>query len=154
MAPLEFPRGIYQARLDDKGRLKLPTAFQEYLNALPEKKLFVTSLDERTARLYPIAAWRQNELFFDAYKKEPKKAKHVWFKANKLGADSEMDGQGRVLFPPELRRTLKIENQPVKLYAYKGHLEVLSEAVFAELDQESSQDPVGELETLEAEGLQ
>ena len=41
--PLEPPRGIYPARLDDKGRLKLPVQFQQYLAAFPEKKLFVAS---------------------------------------------------------------------------------------------------------------
>ena len=43
----EPPNGMYPARVDDKGRLKLPVGFQEYISGLPEKKLFVTSLDRR-----------------------------------------------------------------------------------------------------------
>ena len=63
---------MFPARLDDKGRMKLPTAFQTYFNSLPEKKLFVTSLDRRIAQIYPIAAWRENEKFFENYRDDPK----------------------------------------------------------------------------------
>ena len=55
---LEPPDGMYPARMDDRGRVKLPAAFQEYLNSLDDKKLFVTSLDRRIAQIYPIRAWR------------------------------------------------------------------------------------------------
>ena len=36
---VELPRGRYPGRLDDKGRLKLPAAFKEFFDGLPEKKL-------------------------------------------------------------------------------------------------------------------
>ena len=52
---------MYPARLDEKGRLKLPVEFQRYLAGLPEKKLFVTSKDRRMATVYPIGIWRENE---------------------------------------------------------------------------------------------
>ena len=58
---------MYPGKLDDKGRMKLPSVFAEYLAALSyvgQKKLFVTSLDGRIARIYPQEVWRQNELFF------------------------------------------------------------------------------------------
>lgn len=69
--PTEPPRGTYPARLDDRGRLKLPASFQQYFSALPEQKLFVTSLDRRIAEIYPIAAWRENEAFFETYTEDP-----------------------------------------------------------------------------------
>jgi MraZ protein len=55
---VEPPRGMYPARLDDKGRVKLPTSFQQFFGALREKKLFVTSLDRRIAQIYPMVVWR------------------------------------------------------------------------------------------------
>src|ERR1700756_2100347 len=114
------PRGISPARLDDKGRAKLPTSFQQYFAALREKKLFVTSLDRRTAQIYPMEVWRANEKFFENYREDVRLARHVSFNAADLGSESEMDGQGRILFSPESRRELGIENQPVRLYAYRG----------------------------------
>ncbi len=150
---LEPPRGMYPARLDDKGRLKLPTSFQQFFAALREKKLYVTSLDRRIAQIYPIAMWRENEKFFDSYRDDPRIARNVAFNAADLGAESEMDAQGRVLFSPELRRELGIENQPVRLFAYRGRIEVLSETVYEERRREAAQTAADDVSRLEAAGL-
>ena len=150
---VEPPRGMYPGRLDDKGRMKVPVDFQQFLSALREKKLFVTSLDRRIAQIYPIAVWRENEKFFQTYRDDPRIARNVAFNAADLGAESEMDNQGRILFPPELRRELGIENQPVRLYAHRGRIEVLSEKIYEERKREASQIAAEDLAKLEAAGL-
>lgn len=150
---VEPPRGMYPARLDDKGRVKLPAAFQQFFAALREKKLFVTSLDRRIAQIYPMAVWRKNEKFFDAYRDDPRIARNVAFNAADLGSESEMDAQGRVLFSPELRRELGIENQPVRLFAYRGRIEVLSEQLYEERKREAAQTAADDVAKLEAAGL-
>src|SRR6185312_11474524 len=133
---VEPPRGMYPGRLDDKGRCKLPTAFQHYFAALPEKKLFVTSLDRRIAQIYPMEVWRQNEKFFESYRDNPKVAKKIAFNAADLGAEAEMDSQGRITFPTELRRELQMEDQTVRLYAYKGRIEILTEKIYEDRKRE------------------
>jgi len=70
-----------------------------------------------------------------------------------LGADSEMDNQGRVLLPPEMRRELGIENQNVRLFAYKGRIQILSEAIYEEQKKQSAASAEEDLETLEGAGL-
>ena len=150
---VEPPRGMYPGRLDDKGRMKLPVAFQQFLAALREKKLFITSLDRRIAQIYPIAVWRENEKFFETYRDDPRVARNVAFNAADLGAESEMDGQGRILFPPELRRELGIEDQAVRLFAYRGRIEVLSEKIYEERKREAAQMAGDDLAKLEAAGL-
>jgi MraZ protein len=150
---VEPPRGMYPARLDEKGRVKVPASFQQFFAALREKKLFVTSLDRRTAQIYPMAVWRENEKFFDSYREDPRILRNVAFNAADLGAESEMDAQGRILFPPELRRELGIENQPVRLFAYRGRIEVLSEPIYVERKREAAQTPAEDLAKLEAAGL-
>ena len=60
----------------------------------------------------------------------PKAVKRVWFTAQDLGSEAEMDAQGRVLFSPELRRELDIENQPVKVLVVNGAIQVMSEEMF------------------------
>jgi len=92
--------------MDDRGRVKLPAAFKEYLEQLPEKKLFVTSLDRRIAQIYPIHCWRDTEKFLENFSEDPEAAENLAFNAADLGAETEMDSQGRVLFSPELRREL------------------------------------------------
>jgi MraZ protein len=134
MAMVEPPRGMYPGRIDEKGRLKLPSAFQQYFAALRERKLFVTSLDHRTAQIYPMQVWRGNEKFF-------------------LGAETEMDGQGRISFSVELRRDLGIEDKPVRLYAYRGRIEVLSEEIYEQRKREAAKTTTDDVRTLEAAGL-
>ena len=70
-AKVEPPRGMYPGKLDDRGRVKLPTTFQQYFAAMDEKTLFVTSLDRRIAQIYPISLWRNNEKVFVEYKENP-----------------------------------------------------------------------------------
>jgi MraZ protein len=150
---VEPPRGTYSARLDDKGRLKVPADYQQFFGALSEKKLFVTSLDERTAQVFPMQIWRKNEKFFETYRDDPKTARVLAFRANHYGGEAEMDSQGRILFPPELRRKLGIENQPVRMYAYRGHIRVLSEPVYGEHIGESENLSADALDKLEMAGL-
>jgi MraZ protein len=144
---------MYPSRLDDKGRMKMPAAFQQYFSALPEKKLFVTSLDRHTAQIYPMNVWRQNENFFETYRDNPRLAKRIAFNSADLGAEAEMDAQGRITIPPELRRELELENQTVRLFAYKGHIEILSEKIYEEQKQEALAAGPEDVETLQAAGL-
>jgi MraZ protein len=150
---VEPPRGMYPARLDDKGRLKLPADFQQFFAALREKKLFVTSLDECTAQVYPMAVWRQNEKFFETFRDDPRAARRLAFRVADLGGESEMDGQGRILFPPELRRKLGIENQPVRIHVFRGRINVMSEQVYEQQKQETGQLTEDDLAKLEIAGL-
>jgi MraZ protein len=151
--PVEPPRGMYPARLDDKGRLKIPTAFQQFFNSIPERKLFVTSLDRRIAQIYPMAVWRENEKFFETYRANPGAAQNIAFNAADLGADAEMDGQGRITFNPELRRELDLEGHELHLFAFKGRVQVLTEAIYQERKRRASQAAAENLEVLEMEGL-
>ena len=61
---MEPPHSIAQARVDEKGRLKLPSEFLEYLKKLGVDKVFITTLDRELARIYPISVWKANENFF------------------------------------------------------------------------------------------
>jgi DNA-binding transcriptional regulator/RsmH inhibitor MraZ len=144
---------MYPGRLDDKGRIKMPVPFQQYFSALPEKKLFVTSLDRRIAQIYPMEVWRQNEKFFETYRDNPKLAKKVAFNAADLGIEAEMDAQGRITFPPELRRELGMEDQTVRLYSYKGRIQVLTEKMYEEWKRDASDTGPEDVETLETAGL-
>ena len=144
---------MYAARLDDKGRLKLPAAFQQFFGTLPERKFFVTSLDRRIAQIYPMALWRENEKFFETYRANPGASQVVLFNANDLGADAEIDGQGRLTLNPDLRKALRMEGQELHLYAVKGRVEVLPEPVYEERQRKAMEMAAASLEILEMEGL-
>jgi MraZ protein len=139
---------MYPARLDDKGRCKMPAAFQQFLSALSEKKLFVTSLDRRIASIYPMEVWRQNEKFFDEATDDQELVSQIAFIAADLGAEAEMDAQGRVTFSSELRRELGLEDQTLRLYAYRGRIEVLSEKLYEERRQASMNTSTKDVQSL------
>ena len=127
------PHRISPGRVDEKGRLKLPTDFQEYLASLGDKQVFITTFDGRTGRIYPISTWDANEVLLREAGDDAQAAEDLWFVASAYGDYAEIDSQGRLLLPSELRRHLGIENQPVYLqYFYRGHIKIFSQAQFEE----------------------
>ena len=103
---MEPPHSIAQARVDDKGRLKLPAEFLEYLKKLGVDKVFITTLDRQLARIYPISVWKANENLFADAGDLAETAEDVAYIAKVYGGDSEIDAQGRVLMPAALRRVI------------------------------------------------
>jgi MraZ protein len=139
--------------VDEKGRLKLPAIFQQYLTELKEDKVFITSLDTRTARIYPISVWKENEKLFEEAAEDPDSAADVAWVANHFGADSEIDNQGRVLVPTDLRRHLGIENQQVFLDCYKGRINIYGGTEYATRKAQAFTNIGDKLKALERRGL-
>jgi MraZ protein len=129
VSAVEPPHSIAQARVDEKGRLKLPAEFLEYLKKLGVEKVFITTLDLELARIYPISVWKANENLFEEAGEHAEIAEDVSYIAKYFGGDSEIDAQGRVLLPAELRRRLNLESQPVWLDVYHGRINVAGKSV-------------------------
>jgi DNA-binding transcriptional regulator/RsmH inhibitor MraZ len=144
---------MYSGRLDDKGRLKLPVDFHNHFRALQERMLYVTSLDRKTAAVYPLYKWREVEAFLTNYHDDPVAAMNLLFVAAELGSEAEPDAQGRILFSQELRKQLGLEDQPLKLWSRHGLVEVLSEDSFKQKQELSKQTPEQDLAKLRAAGL-
>ena len=128
---------MYPSRLDDKGRIKMPAAFQQYFSALARKEIVCHEPGSPHSANIPhgsVAAKRK--VSSKRTGKTRKWRKKVAFNAADLGVEAEMDSQGRITFPPELRRELGMEDQTVRLYAYKGRIEVLSEKIYEERKRE------------------
>jgi MraZ protein len=152
------PLGIYPARVDEKGRLKLPTDFQEYLKAIfareaSQRSVFITSLDLRTVRIYPLYLWKSNENLLEQEIEDPDTAADLAFLAKDLGGSSELDSQGRVLVPAELRQLLNLESKPVYLECYKGRISVLTEEVYRAQQTRSRENVQEKLKSMERKGL-
>ncbi len=133
----------------------MPSVFQEYFASLGERKLYITSLDRRVAQIYPITVWRANEKFLSEFRDDPEAARNIAFNASDLGAEGEMDAQGRITFNPELRRELGLEGQELHLSASSdGRVEVLTEALYQEQKRLAAQKKTAEdLNTLQRAGL-
>jgi MraZ protein len=150
---VEPPHSIAQARVDDKGRLKLPAEFLEYLKKMGVNKVFITTVDSELARIYPISVWKANENFFANAGELTEIAEDVAYIAKYFGGDSEIDSQGRVLIPAELRRKLNLESQPVWLDCYNGRINVAGKAVHEARFHRAMANLGEKVKTLEKKGL-
>lgn len=144
---------MYPARLDEKGRLKLPTVFQQYFNSFAESKLFITSLDGHTGQIYNIGAWRANESLFEEYREDPEALQDLLFIAQDLGAEAEMDAQGRVTVNSQLRQELDLQGQELHLYSYKNHIQILTDAMYQARKLRARPKGTENLDKLERAGL-
>jgi len=147
----EPPHSIAQASVDEKGRLKLPAEFLEYLEALKVTKVFITTFDQRQARIYPIEVWKVNEALFENSAEAG--AERLALLAKAYGGDAEIDKSGRVLLPAKLREALDLEKQPVWLDVYHGRINVVTKKIHDERMQLAHANMSEDVKTLEKLGL-
>jgi MraZ protein len=106
-------RGSAPARLDEKGRLKVPNLFRQQIEEAFGPELFVTSLHGKEVLLYPLAIWRAFEEKLAALPAIDRAKTRFLERVNFYGQDAAMDGQGRVLVPQILRDTAKLPSDVV-----------------------------------------
>jgi MraZ protein len=151
--PVEPPRGVLPSRVDEKGRLKLPAAIAQYLADAGEKKVFVTTLDLSTVRIYPISSWRQTEAMLEQAGDDTEARDDVAFVAYHYGADAEVDPQGRVLVPINLRRELNLENEQVYLRCFKQRIDLIPGPAYERMLAGAKTSLAEKVKALEKQGL-
>jgi MraZ protein len=96
-------RGNYAARIDGKGRLKIPNAFRALIQGQHGNELFVTSVTGQHVRIYPMPIWMAlEEKLARAPSSHPARLKFL-DRINYFGQTGEIDTQGRVVIHPRLR---------------------------------------------------
>jgi MraZ protein len=96
-------RGNYAAKIDDKGRLKIPNAFRALVEGKHGTELFVTSLTGEYVRVYPMPVWLAlEEKLSRAPSTHPARLKFL-DRVSYYGQTAEIDTQGRVVIHPRLR---------------------------------------------------
>lgn len=120
-------RGNNPTRVDEKGRLKVPTDFKRRLDEEfgTETEYFITSRDGDRAEIYPIKVWEEIEAKMrDVPSMNPAKKKFEDI-TNYYGQMVGYDNQGRLLMPQLLRQKARLEDDVVVIG--KGrHLEVVN----------------------------
>lgn len=99
-------RGSYSARIDDKGRLKIPNAFRALVEGEHGASgLYITSLSGHSVRIYPMSVWHAVEQRLARMPStHPARLKFL-DRVNYFGQVGEFDVQGRVLIPARLRES-------------------------------------------------
>ena len=136
-------RGSSAARIDDKGRLKVPTIFRGVIQDQHGPDVFVTSLTGKSVLIYPIPVWLDIERRLQQMPAtHPSKLKFL-NRVNYFGQVGELDGQGRVVIPLQLRQSASITGD-VRVFGNITHLEVWNEELIArKLEQEPWTDDDG-----------
>jgi len=143
-------RGNHPARVDEKGRLKVPAEFKRRVDELYGPQFFITSRDGKRAEIWPMKEWEKIE---DAISKLASSAAKRKFLdvTNYYGQVVEMDGQGRLLVPQGLREMAKVEGD-VAVLGQQTYLAVINDKAHrAELEADPLTD--ADLEALAVIGL-
>jgi len=122
-------RGSSSARIDDKGRLKVPTIFRGVIRDQHGPDVFVTSLTGDCVRIYPMPMWLEIETkLLKIPGNHPSRLKFL-DRVNYYGQAGELDGQGRVVIPANLRESAAIVGD-VRVFGRINYLEVWNEDRF------------------------
>ena len=116
-------RGNHPARVDEKGRLKIPNGFRVLVEQQYGAELFVTSVSGEYVRVYPMAVWLEIERrLAEVPSANPSKQRFL-DRVNFFGQTVTMDKQGRVVLPQLLRESAAMAGD-VSVLGLQNHLEV------------------------------
>ena len=115
-------RGNIPAKVDEKGRLKIPAAFLEELKGFGDQ-FYVTSETGDTTRIYPMKVWGGIEEKLAKISSYNKAKQKFLDRTNYYGQMVEIDGQDRILIPAVLREAALM----------KGDVDVMGQLTYLEV---------------------
>ena len=130
-------RGNHPTRVDEKGRLKVPSEFKRVIDEKYAQKFYITSLDGIVAQVYPFEEWERIEQKLASLSTFNPTKKKFLNRTNYYGQVVEMDGQGRLLIPQILRESAQIRGEVAVL----GNLTYLEVRNMEALDKEIQEQP-------------
>jgi MraZ protein len=122
-------RGNHPAKVDEKGRLKLPAAFKQLLDAANVTQFYITSTDGEGAEIWPLPEWEKREAQLAEFSTLDEAVDTYLNLTSYYGQQVEVDSQGRVLLPQILRGTAKLDAE-VTVFGKLIYLEVRNREIF------------------------
>jgi MraZ protein len=116
-------RGNYTARIDVKGRLKVPTVFRRFIQDNNGTEVYVTSLTGENVRIYPLKEWENIEQRLALLPTMDPARRRFLDRTNYYGQQTALDAQGRILIHPLLRKSAGVMGD-VAVLGYLSYLEV------------------------------
>ena len=118
--------GHAPAKVDEKGRLKVPTSFRKIIEESHGSDCFITSLDGERAVIYPLPVWYDFQARLAKVPSTSQAKAKLLERANYFGQLASFDGQGRLLVPAILRDVAAIAEEVVVI-GNQDHLIVWNE---------------------------
>lgn len=116
-------RGNAPAKIDDRGRLKVPSTFRSVIQQEHGRDVFVTSLTGESVRIYPMAVWLEIEGRVAQMPSTHPARMKLLDRVNFFGQVTELDPQGRVLIQARLRDSAQMTGE-VDVLGQQNFLEV------------------------------
>jgi transcriptional regulator MraZ len=116
-------RGNHPARIDDKGRIKIPNGFRLLVQSQYGPDLFVTSVTGEYVRVYPMAVWLEIERKLAQVPSTNPSKQRFLDRVSFFGQEVSMDKQGRVVLPQVLRESAAMSGE-VSVLGLQNHLAV------------------------------
>jgi len=126
--------GNPKTKLDERGRLKMPAEFKAFIERKYGKdftSFYITSREGKDAEIYPMPEWQRHLAKIFTMPKSLPARKKLLERYNLFGDRAEMDPQGRLLMPEELR-SAGLANVEVKVSGEGSFLRVTSLQVLRE----------------------
>ena len=119
--------GTLSVKMDERGRLKVPTLVKERFDLKYGKNAtyFLTSLTGASLLVYPIPEWQRLLKTLARAPQFDKLKRKFLMMANHYGEEADMDEQGRLLVPARLREEAGMKGD-VKLTWQSNHVEALN----------------------------
>ena len=122
-------RGNHPAKVDEKGRLKVPSAFKQLLDAANVTQFYITSTDGKSAQVWPLPEWERQEKLLAEYSTMDDAVEKYLNLTSYYGQQVEIDSQARVLLPQILREKARL-NAEVSVFGKLIYLDVQNEKEF------------------------
>jgi MraZ protein len=115
-------RGNSPAKVDEKGRVKIPAGFLDSLKESGDR-FYVTSTNGEFARVYPMSVWTGIEEKLSKLSSHNATKQKFLMHTNYYGQVVELDAQGRLLIPAVLREAAQM----------KGDVDVLGNLTYLDI---------------------
>lgn len=129
--------GHAPAKVDAKGRIKVPTTFRSTLEENYGSECFVTSFEGEKGLIYPMPVWRE---FLARLSKVPSSSgakRKLMERVAYYGQANSIDSQGRLLIPAILRDVAKLNGETVVLGSGDHLIVWASEAISERMSEEA-----------------
>ena len=123
-------RGSIAAKIDDKGRLKVPNAFRSAIAEKYGDVLYVTSVTGQSVLIYPMSVWVDIEEKLKGVPSALPARRRYFDRVNYYGQQAEFDRQGRVSIHARLRESAEMVGD-VDVFGNLSYLEVWNHERFA-----------------------
>ncbi len=117
-------RGNHPAKVDEKGRLKLPSAFKALVDAASVAQFYVTSMDGESAQLWPLQEWERRESQLAESSEMDEAVQKYLSLTSYYGQQVEMDAQARLLLPQILRSSASLDDEEAVVIGMGAYIAV------------------------------